>query len=66
MRIAQCDIRDKEGLKMPKLKVGIPKGSLERMTIDLFRKAGYQIEMGERSYALTVDDKELECLLNWE
>jgi len=63
MRIAQYDIRDKERLKMPKLKMGIPKGSLQRMTIDLFRKAGYQIEIGERSYLLTVDDKELECLL---
>ena len=48
---------------MPKLKVGIPKGSLERMTIDLFKRAGYQIGTGERSYLLSVDDKELECLL---
>lgn len=48
---------------MPKLKVGIPKGSLERMTIDLFRRAGYQIGIRERSYLLSVDDKELECML---
>jgi len=48
---------------MPKLKIGLPKGSLERMTIDLFKRAGYQIKTEERSYAPSVDDKELECLL---
>lgn len=48
---------------MPKLKVGIPKGSLEKMSIDLFKRAGYQITAGGRSYILSVDDKELECML---
>lgn len=48
---------------MRKLKIGLPKGSLEKMSIDLFRRAGYQIRIGERSYAPFIDDKELECLL---
>jgi len=48
---------------MPKLKIGLPKGSLEKMTIDLFKRAGYQIKTGERSYVPSIDDKELECLL---
>jgi len=48
---------------MPKLKIGLPKGSLEKMSIDLFRRAGYQIRIGERSYAPFIDDEELECLL---
>jgi len=48
---------------MPKLKVGIPKGSLEKMSIDLFKRAGYQITAGGRSYILFVNDKELECML---
>ncbi len=48
---------------MRKLKIGLPKGSLEKMSIDLFRRAGYQIRIGERSYAPFIDDKGLECLL---
>jgi len=48
---------------MRKLKIGLPKGSLEKMSIDLFRRAGYQIRIGERSYAPFIDDEELECLL---
>ncbi len=48
---------------MRKLKIGLPKGSLEKMSIDLFRRAGYQIRIGERSYAPFINDEELECLL---
>ncbi len=46
-----------------KLKLGIPKGSLETATIDLFRRAGFNIATSSRSYFPTVDDPELECML---
>jgi ATP phosphoribosyltransferase len=45
------------------LKLGIPKGSLETSTIDLFRRAGFNIATSSRSYFPTVDDPELECML---
>lgn len=45
------------------LKLGIPKGSLENATIDLFRKAGFNITTSSRSYFPAVDDPELECVL---
>ncbi len=45
------------------VKVGIPKGSLEEATIDLFRKAGWQITSASRSYFPSVDDEELKCSL---
>lgn len=46
-----------------KLKVGIPKGSLEPATIDLFRRAGFNIITSERSYFPGVDDPEIDCML---
>ncbi len=46
-----------------KLKLGIPKGSLETATIDLFRRAGFNIATSSRSYFPSVDDPELECML---
>src|SRR4029077_17013033 len=46
-----------------KLKLGIPKGSLENATIDLFRRAGFQITTSSRSYFPAIDDPEIECLL---
>jgi ATP phosphoribosyltransferase len=46
-----------------KLKLGIPKGSLEEATIRLFKKAGYEIRVGERSYYPEIDDPEITCLL---
>lgn len=46
-----------------KLKLGIPKGSLERATIDLFRKAGFNIITSSRSYFPSIDDEEIECML---
>ena len=46
-----------------KLKIGIPKGSLENATIDLFRRAGFNITTSSRSYFPSVDDPELECML---
>jgi ATP phosphoribosyltransferase len=48
---------------MPKLKLGLPKGSLQVPTIELFRKAGIRIYVGERSYFPTCDDEELEIML---
>jgi len=46
-----------------KLKLGIPKGSLENATIDLFRKAGFNIITSSRSYFPSIDDGEIECML---
>ena len=48
---------------MNKLKLGIPKGSLENATIDLFRRAGFNISTSSRSYFPTIDDPEIECML---
>ncbi len=48
---------------MTKLKLGIPKGSLENATIDLFRRAGFQITTSSRSYFPAIDDPEIECML---
>ena len=45
------------------LKLGIPKGSLENATIDLFRRAGFQITVNSRSYFPTIDDPNIECML---
>jgi ATP phosphoribosyltransferase len=46
-----------------KLKLGIPKGSLEAATIELFRRAGYNIVVRSRSYFPSIDDPEIECML---
>ena len=45
------------------LKLGVPKGSLEQPTIELFRKAGWKITGAERSYFPTIDDAEIRCAL---
>ena len=46
-----------------KLKLGIPKGSLEHATIELFRRAGFNITTSARSYFPSIDDPEIECML---
>ena len=46
-----------------KLKLGIPKGSLENATIDLFRRAGFNITTSSRSYFPAIDDPEIECMM---
>ncbi len=46
-----------------KLKLGIPKGSLENATIDIFRRAGFQITTSSRSYFPSIDDPDIECML---
>lgn len=45
------------------LKLGIPKGSLEEATVNLFGKAGYNIKIKSRSYFPSIDDNEIECML---
>lgn len=46
-----------------KLKLGIPKGSLEVKTVDLFKMAGWRISYDERSYFPDIDDDEISCTL---
>lgn len=46
-----------------KLKLGIPKGSLQDATIALFERAGWRISAGGRSYFPAIDDVEIECML---
>jgi len=48
---------------MSKLMLGIPKGSLEKTTAEMFAKAGYKISISSRSYYPTIDDEEIECML---
>lgn len=48
---------------MNKLKFGIPKGSLEKATTDLFQKAGWVIKVSTRNYFPSVDDPHLSCAL---
>ncbi|MDY0169249.1 MAG: ATP phosphoribosyltransferase [Thermoguttaceae bacterium] len=45
------------------LKLGIPAGSLQEATAELFRRAGYKISFSSRSYYPTIDDDEIDCLL---
>lgn len=46
-----------------KLRLGLPKGSLQDSTIQLFARAGFNIYVGSRSYFPTIDDPEIECTL---
>ena len=48
---------------MSVLKIGIPKGSLENCTVDLFKKAGWRITYDSRSYFPDIDDPEIACSL---
>ena len=48
---------------MNKLKLGLPAGSLQNTTLDMFKKAGYNIHIGDRSYYPYIDDEEIECVL---
>jgi len=45
------------------LKIGIPKGSLEKATIELFDKSGWQIKLTSRNYFPEIDDPELSCFI---
>jgi len=46
-----------------KIRLGLPKGSLQNATFHLFRKAGFSLTVSERSYFPDIDDPEIECLL---
>jgi ATP phosphoribosyltransferase len=48
---------------MKKLKLGLPKGSLQESTLALFRKAGIKISVGDRSYFPSCDDEELDIMM---
>ncbi|MCC7491415.1 MAG: ATP phosphoribosyltransferase [Fimbriimonadaceae bacterium] len=48
---------------MSLLKLGLPKGSLEQATYDLFRRAGWKISPASRNYFPAIDDAEIECSL---
>jgi ATP phosphoribosyltransferase len=45
------------------LKLGIPKGSLENATIELLRRAGFNVSTSSRSYFPAIDDPDIECVL---
>jgi ATP phosphoribosyltransferase len=45
------------------LKLGIPKGSLQEASLQLFRRAGYEITVNPRSYFPAIDDDEISCML---
>ena len=46
-----------------KLRLGIPKGSLQEATLSLFTRAGLRIYNNQRSYFAATDDSEIECML---
>lgn len=46
-----------------KIKLGIPKGSLQEATLNLLKKAGFNISVSSRSYFPSIDDEEIECML---
>ncbi len=45
------------------IKLGIPKGSLQEYTLKIFKTSGFNIEIPERGYFLTIDDPEIDCFL---
>src|SRR3981081_1380242 len=50
-------------MKQNKLRIGLPSGSLQEATLELFAKAGYRITLNQRSYKPAIDDHELEVRL---
>ena len=51
------------GEQKTKLKLGLPKGSLQEATVKMFKKAGFNVGIRERSYFPSIDDDEIECIL---
>ncbi len=47
----------------PRIRLGLPKGSLQETTLSLFARAGYDIRVSSRSYYPQIDDPEIECIL---
>jgi len=50
-------------MESQKIKLGIPKGSLQEYTLKVFKSAGFNIDVPERGYFLKIDDPEIECFL---
>src|SRR5713226_8597523 len=48
---------------MKQLRLGVPKGSLQEATLQLFARAGWRIGVSSRSYFPTIDDPEINCLM---
>ena len=48
---------------MPRLKLGIPKGSLQDSTVELFARAGWRLTVNASSYYPAIDDPDIECML---
>ena len=46
---------------MDKLRLGLPKGSLEKATLELFRRSGWHIQVNGRNYFPDIDDPEITC-----
>ena len=46
-----------------KLKLGLPKGSLQESTLNIFKQAGYDIQIKSRNYYPSIDDDEISCML---
>lgn len=49
-------------MKTNKLRLGLPSGSLENKTLEMFEKAWFKIKKADRSYFPTIDDTEIECV----
>ena len=47
----------------PLLRIGVPKGSLQESTADLFQKAGYDLRISDRSYFPSIDDPDIQCIM---
>lgn len=47
----------------PRLKLGLPKGSLQDSTFKLFNKAGFRVQVSSRSYYPSIDDPDIDCIL---
>jgi ATP phosphoribosyltransferase len=56
-------VNETQSKESQKLKLGIPKGSLQDATIALFERAGWRIFANGRSYFPSIDDVEIECML---
>ncbi len=56
--------QSKKGIKMSiKLRLGLPKGSLQETTVKIFKKAGFNVNIPSRSYFPSIDDSEIEPVL---
>jgi ATP phosphoribosyltransferase len=62
LSVAECTVPDSPA-KRPVLRLGLPKGSLQEATFALFRKAGWSLVVGARSYFPKTDDPELDITL---